>query len=159
MKSNKAGQCASFERFPPKGISNQLAVLFTKIPYSCSTKMSTQVLKELLCPPTREPPPKHIWDMVVWLVSARIAPLCQSGASCPPYTSALWHPGSSSFELFWRDVFFWNRLNGGRFGFGARHEVILCTPLKGPAQNLQFFAPNLIGKQKTNSALMSWPHQ
>ena len=121
-KTNMAGQCASFQRFPPKGISNQLAVFFIQIPYSCSTKMRTQVLKELLCPPTREPPPKHIWDMAVLSRSAHIFPLCQSGASCPPYTSALWHLKSSSFELKDFDVFLWNGLNGGRFGFGATGE-------------------------------------
>ena len=126
-KTNMAGQCASFQRFTQKGISNQLAVFFTKIPYSYSTKMSTQVLKELLCPPTREPPPKHIWDMVALWVSAHSVRLSQSGAFCPLYISALLLPGSSSFELFWRDVFFWNRLKGGRFGFGARNEVILVA--------------------------------
>ena len=113
------------KRFPQKGISNQLAVFFTKNPYS--TKMSTQVLKELLCPPTREPPPKHIWDMVALSMWAHTSQPFQSGAFCPPYISALLLPGSSSFELFWRDVFFWNRLNGGRFGFGARNEVILVV--------------------------------
>ena len=105
---------------------------------------------ELLCPPTREPPPKHIWDMVVLLELARSVPLCQTAAFCHPCISALLLRESSSFELLWRDVFFWNR-NGGRFGFGARNEVILCTPLKGPVRNLQFFAPNLIGKQKTTT--------
>ena len=41
--------------------------------------------------------------------------------------SKFWRPSeatlkSSSFELFWRDVFFWNGLNGGRFGIGATGE-------------------------------------
>ena len=134
-----ARQCASSQRFPPKGISNQLAVFFTKIPYSCSTKMRTQVLKELLCPPTRENPRKHIWDMVALSTSLldglqnldAIKQKCK-GVFCTPLhfclmASKFWRPSeatlkSSSFELFWRDVFFWNGLNGGRFGIGATGE-------------------------------------
>ena len=45
-----------------------------------------------------------------------------------PYTFAWWPLKSSSFELFWRDVFFWNGVKkGGRFGFGDRNEVILVV--------------------------------
>ena len=49
-------------------------------------KMSTQVLKELLCPPIPAPPPKHIWDMVFLSGSAHSVPLFQTGAFCPPCT-------------------------------------------------------------------------
>ena len=138
-----AGQCATL-LFSSQKKSLQL---FDKNDFKCFG---------LLCPPTREPRPKHIWDMVALSMSAHSVPLCQRKQKCKggkklrfgkveryerSYLSTF--PKRSflpplHFCLMASKIFFLRTLlercvllervkKGGRFGFGDRNEVILVV--------------------------------
>ena len=109
--------------------------LHEKNPYSCSTKMISSASGFSVLPLANlHPNTFGIWSLCQCRLIAfhfakesksvrevrssaleklrdtnvLISQLFQSGASYLPYTFAWWPLKSSSFELFWRDVFFWN---------------------------------------------------